>query len=164
MMIHCFLALAFTAYGNLQGFPRQQSSNYTVLDSTQASSLVTQCSRWAPTISSAWNPRDSDIANLEHNLGAIQGLTADSGSIIGVRIVNPSAFLRQYVGVVIGTKRFVYVNAFPLAEFEEWPSSVQRPDWRREPYIVCDGGESYWGVLFDPVTCTFWGLATNGIG
>jgi hypothetical protein len=50
----------------------------------------------------------------------------------------------------------IYINAFPL-----WRPETFQP-WRTKPVLICDGGESVWGVLYDPVSKTFRDLAFNG--
>ena len=138
-------------------------ANYVLLDSSFATKLMAQCSRPTPTIDRSWNPTPLDVAALESRLDSISHLTVEGCCIVGARIDKPRQTLRQYVGVIVNGRRFIYLNAFPEAEFDDWPSQMPKPDWRMTPYIVCDGGTSYWGVLYDPVTGTFSVLATNGV-
>jgi hypothetical protein len=56
-------------------------------------------------------------------------------------------YVREYVGIVVGGKRFIYVNAYPAGG----PSSV------------CDGGSSFWGVVYEPEAREFGDLAFNGM-
>jgi hypothetical protein len=60
---------------------------------------------------------------------------------------------RQYLGVVIGGRRLIYVNVFP-----------RRPStgWRTHFVRVCDGGAAFWGVLFDPQARRFFSPQFNG--
>ncbi len=141
-----------------------QEPDYAVLDSVSALKMGHQCSRWAPIITGTWNPSSSDIANVESNLGKISEIVADSCCLLRGRIKEPRSYLRQYVGVEVDGKRLIYVNAFARTFFDDWPSQVPKPDWRKEPIIPCDGGDDYWGVLFDPSTSSFFDLAINGVG
>ena len=51
-----------------------------------------------------------------------------------------------------------------MIEFDDYPTELIIPDYQNKPYIVCDGGSSYWGVLYDPGTKKFLELAFNGVG
>jgi len=78
----------------------------------------------------------------------------------GLSVSDPSAYYRQYVGISIGGHNYVYINAF-----HDHPIYFHRQDrnrWRSEPQLVCDGGESFWGVLYDPATRQFSQLSFNG--
>jgi len=142
--------------------PAPMADNATVLDAGLADAAVQQCSRESPETEGSWTPTPRDVANLEANLPALREMESDvccGGRT--ARVEDPDAFYRQYVGVVVGGRRLIYVNAFARNTFEHWPEA-DRPDWRREPQTVCDGGESFWGVLYDPERRTFSHLAFNG--
>ncbi len=57
-------------------------------------------------------------------------------------------YFRQYLGVIVNGKRYIYIDASPSK--------------KDEMMIVCDGGKDYWGVLYDPENKTFSELAFNG--
>ncbi len=135
-----------------------------LLPSTEALPLVQQCSRAAPAAEATWQPSPSDIARLEADLPRLEGLQSTECCISGQSIKNVDAYLRQYVGLVVARKRYIYVNAIPLQSFDNWPPQVPLPNWRTTAHVICDGGPSHWGVLYDPVTRQFSELAFNGIG
>ena len=139
-------------------------NQYTLLDSTKAEILVSQCSRYAPIIEGSWNPSEQQIKELENHIFKISELTADSCCIIGQKVNDVNKFYRQYVGVIVNGQKLIYINAFPNFEFDNLPKNYKKPDWRKEPYTVCDGGEYYWGVLYNPLTKEFRELAFNGVG
>ena len=146
--------------------PPPISEHAALLDAAQAEGTVSQCSRDSPAIEGSWTPSAADVAHLEADLPAIEGQERQS---VGrpdprpmVRVGDVDLFYRQYVGVVVGGRRLIYVNSFPLSQFEHWPEGTPLPDWRHEPLLVCDGGEGFWGVLYDPEARTFSGLAFNG--
>lgn len=82
-------------------------------------------------------------------------MRAEKCCLLGRWVKDVGAYYRQYIGVVVDGKRWVYVNAF----WEEGAPS----GWKREMEIYCDGGPASWGVLYDPVTGRFEGLAVNGV-
>ena len=61
----------------------------------------------------------------------------------------------QYVGIKIKGKKFIYINAFA--------DSKPPTDWKEKAVIICDGGESSWGVLYNVETGKFSELAFNGV-
>jgi hypothetical protein len=69
----------------------------------------------------------------------------------------------QYVGVIIKGRKYIYINAFPLAEVD--PNKTNRPtfDPSKSALIICDGGSAYWGALFDITTKQFSFLSFNGV-
>ncbi|WP_412062893.1 hypothetical protein [Rubrivirga sp. IMCC45206] len=135
-----------------------------LLNEEQAEAAVQQCSRAAPTIEGGWTPTPQDVAQLEADLEQVHRLESDECCFGGMEVDDVNAFFRQYVGVVSGGRPMIYVNAFPVTEFENWPSDlVALPDWTAEPFIVCDGGSSYWGALYDPERRLFSMLAFNGV-
>lgn len=155
LLVILFLAVAGRCFA--------QQSDYVVLDSSEAAAAVKQCSRWAPEIEGSWNPTKEDVAKLEANLRKISALKADSCCALRASIEHPEKFIRQYVGIIVGGRKLVYVNAF-FPEDNLLQSKPGRPDWRKVALIICDGGEYFWGVIFDPCTATFSGLAMNGVG
>jgi len=36
-------------------------------------------------------------------------------------------------------------------------------DWHKKAVVICDGGEAFWGVVFNPVENIFYDLQFNGI-
>jgi hypothetical protein len=64
--------------------------------------------------------------------------------------------------VIIKNKKYIYINAFPASEIEILKKQGQDPS--KAPMIVCDGGEGFWGVLFDIESKTFSNLSFNGYG
>jgi hypothetical protein len=74
-----------------------------------------------------------------------------------------SYYYRQYLGVVIGDKRLIYVNVFPrwLIEREEL-SGISPSNWRTAFINICDGGDGFWGALYDPKTLRFSSPRFNG--
>ena len=80
---------------------------------------------------------------MEAKLHKIHRLRANQCCILGERVGNVNDYDRLYLGIVVGGRRFVYINAGPPG--------------------ICDGGSCCWGVLYDPATGRFFDLAFNGI-
>jgi len=116
----------------------------TVIPAQNARLVAKQCSRPdPPAFDEAWEPSPAQIEELEKKLPSLG------------RIPDIASSWRQYVGIVVGGKKLIYVNGF----------STQPPleHWKTEPVIMCDGGQAAWGVLYDPVKRTFSELAFNGM-
>ncbi len=101
----------------------------------------------------SWNVTQLQIAALEANVKRISSLR-EAGSARAIRITHPEDCYRQYVAVVVAGRKLIYVNAF---------SGIEVPGWRSHFVTICDGGETVWGVLYDPVTGKFSDLEVNGV-
>ena len=98
----------------------------------------------------SWEPTADDIEKLESRLSRVSKLQSQRGEFIA----DPSSYYRQYIGIIVGGRKLIYVNAFDYG--------MLRSDWRKRLINICDGGTSAWGVLYDPKTSEFSELATNG--
>jgi hypothetical protein len=120
-----------------------------ILQANQASEALKQCSRPSPSaVSGGWDVSPEIAAQIEADLPKL------SGQMHGV---NPQVFYRQYVGIVQAGKRRVYINAFA-------PDTLEKHDdsWETKPTGACDGGNLFWGAVYDPVTHQFSELEFNG--
>jgi hypothetical protein len=143
-----------------------QNLNFTptskfVFDSIHGAALLNQCSRSVPKkVKRFWAPTQKDIELLENNFRAIYEIRAKECCYIRGKVDSLENFAFQYLGVVINRKKFIYINAFPVAD-EKYLQEYKQ-DVTNAPYIICDGGKWYWGVLFDIRTKQFSDLAFNG--
>jgi hypothetical protein len=116
-----------------------------------------QCSREAPeTNGMYWLPTATDIENLERRLLLTLDLRNKNGQL------GPSAsqkFRRQYIGFTRNGKRLIYANFSRIDESEPWP---KWPVLER-PVVMCDGGASFWGIVYDPKTGRFEEPQFNGV-
>jgi hypothetical protein len=152
----CAVSIIFTALLGLSGItaPRADEIPFTVLPSTQATQPEHLCSRAGPgQISGGWDPTTSQIGEAE---ALLPGYVSSLGRRVP-RLERPFPSLdesyRQYLGVVIGGTRLIYVNLFRRS----LPT-----DWRTHFVHACDGGAAFWGVLFDPRTRRFFSPQFNG--
>lgn len=131
-----------------------------LLPEAQAAAVVQQCSRAVPRITGSWVPSARDLRRLEADLKHLKGQRAAACCSPSAALDDALKYYRQYAGVIRGGRRLIYVNGFP-----EPPSSgPDAIDWKQTPVIACDGGTSFWGVLYDPESRSFSQLAFNGAG
>lgn len=149
--------LSLSCVGARAGTTPLQAGRSVVLPPSEAQSVLRLCSRAGPRDSEAtWLVPPRVVEQLEADLDKVTRLRATECCLLRGRVREPGSYYRQYVGLMIGGKRFVYVNAFA--------SPSNHLEWREQAVGVCDGGEDYWGVLYDPQTRPFSQLAFNGIG
>jgi len=142
----------------------------TVFYGKHAFELLGMCSRDTPQgVQGAWDPMPEQITALERALP--QALADHIATHPRTRqalnnLVTAYAdhdfvgYDRQYSGLLIGGRRLIYVNAFPHEERDFDGSDMmdmwrQGPDWRHHAMTVCDGGQKWFGVLYDPQTGRF---------
>jgi len=93
---------------------------------------------------------------MESRLDRIS-LLRRAGLFTGKQIENPSRYYRQYVGIVVGERKLIYLNAFCEKVVK------QSGDWRKNPVDVCDGGDCFWSAVYDTSSGEFSDLQVNGI-
>ena len=130
---------------------------FTVLAPNETMHLNRLCSRDGPgKVSEGWLPTPEQILQAETLLPKfVRANGRPKGPL--------SYYYRQYLGVVIGDKRLIYVNVFPrwLIEREEL-SGISPSNWRTAFINICDGGDGFWGALYDPKTLRFSSPRFNG--
>jgi hypothetical protein len=125
----------------------QDKRPFVVLPPGEAPAVNRLCSRVGPKgVDGGWTPEARDIETLEVRLGDIKLKSR-------VAISSPFGFYRQYVSIVSGGRRLIYVNAFP--------PDINFKDWKTRLMDVCDGGPAFWGIQFDPVADKFSDLETK---
>ena len=142
-----------------------------VLNGEAAKKLFKQCSRVSPEgVQSYWSPNASELQAMNTGLAAF----LQSQKINGRRSASVFGnYWHQCAGFTRGGKKFIYVNAFSpgskkqledIMRYRERSSKekIKHWIWTRDPMIVCDGGESYFGVEYEVGTKKFSNLAFNG--
>jgi hypothetical protein len=152
-MLARFLVLfASVVIGVVPASAADLSDHVTILPTSEGPKIIKQCSRTDPAeVSGFWLPSLAGVAELEKTLPQ---LLRSSGHKIDL-----GTSYRQYVGIVSRGKKLIYVNAFSGTILVHPPF---RTSWKREAMVVCDGGDVFWGVEFDPATRTFNHLEFNG--
>jgi hypothetical protein len=108
------------------------------------------CSRDFPSdLSGWWQPSTDDVMRADRHLAeALHAHTAVLSPQDRDRA--PQRYYRQYMGMVRGGRRVMYVNAIGVATLagsgEEVPIDEK---WRRSTISICDGGLMSFGAVFD---------------
>ena len=136
--------------------------HFAILPPNQAKAMLQQCSRDAPEkVDGSWVISPSVAMQLEQDLARLSGLKSHRCCMASGTVGSPDTYARQYVGVTVSGKRYVYINAFPLGVLADGRPSQEA--WPRRPVMFCDGGSAFWGALYDPETRQFSELAFNGL-
>lgn len=107
-----------------------------------AKAMLEQCSRDAPAPGeSGWTPQLADIRRFEAALPKApqQPYVPNRAAVRGA----PDGWLRQYVGIVRGGRRYIYGNFVP----HEMMNLV--PVTQGEAIMIRDGGHSIFGAEYD---------------
>ena len=133
-------------------------------DSINGQALLHQCSRATTpkTISSYWNVTLRDMDQLYSNFKKIYAITSTACCHFGMKLKSLDRCIFQCTGVIMGKKKYIYINACGYSEESINEENIKA--WKIHPLIVCDGGSSYWGVLFSIDNREFSHLAFNGEG
>ena len=132
--------------------------HYTVLHAAEAKKALHQCSR--PDIvgvTGLWDPSKEVLQQLESDLPHLTQLASTKKLGNTGSIGDPKISDRQYIGVVIGGQHYIYINAWGVDEF----THGENDSWPNKAAVVCDGGPSNWGALYDPLSGQFSDLQGN---
>ena len=140
--------------------------DYTILNGIEGEKLIKQCSRSSPeNIEGFFKLSERDIDVVSEHFERIYKLRSRQccnakGRVVRVgRVGNLEEYIFQFTGVIIKEKKHLYINAF---DREELDFILKDYDWHKIAVIICDGGPSYWGVLFNLEKKKFHKLAMNG--
>ena len=159
--VHCLLLMlaslaaapAMSAPPGVGG-PMKTRSVY-IFPGQQGARLLKQCSRNVPQdVSSYWTPSDEQVSALQAALESfIKQHYSDRGSPLSYPL---SSYDGQYAGIVSGGKQLIYGNFYIRSQ------GMLHED--TEAVNICDGGPSYFGVVFDPATDKIVDVDFNGVG
>jgi hypothetical protein len=122
-----------------------------ILSPTMGAELLKQCSRSTPEdVDGFWAPTTAQIDELEALLVSYLRSTPSGRSLRPLE-----QYHRQYVGFIKLGKRYIY------GSFYAFPFDSKRE--ATEPIVVCDGGSSFWGVVFSVESKAFTDLSLNGV-
>ena len=125
----------------------------TIIDKGQGRNLLEQPTRITPKdVTGFFNPTPKDIALLHKYFKDIHSLETTSTC----KIRSLKYYLFQYIGVIIKGKKFIYINAAR----KDGPI-IKRLNWKDVPIWVSDGGNDFFGILFDLKFKKFTQLVTN---
>jgi hypothetical protein len=124
-----------------------------ILPVSEGPALMKQCSRNSPKDASGfWSPSPSQVNAIEQLLPE---LMRKSGHKLKL-----SDSYRQYMGITVHGKKLIYLNSFHGFILSELGGHA---DWHTKAVIICDGGDAFWGVEFDPADNTFHDIQFNGV-
>ena len=137
----------------------------------KARELFKPCSRTAPApdkIAGTWTPDAAQIGELEKQLAPflIDKLKRYQYAPSSYRVGD---YYRQYGGFEAGGHRFIYVNGFHRNIFRPGIDGTNSfaffglHDWTDEAVLICDGGATFFGVVYDPETHAFTEFGFNGV-
>lgn len=128
------------------GLYGQERKPFALLPNVAANEVSHWCSRDGLVgVTGAWRPNKSDLELLESRLADISVVQSQSASK-DTHIGQPSLYYRQYIAVLVGRRKLIYVNGF----LDKPPSS-----WRKRVVNICDTGPTDWGVVYDPANTHF---------
>lgn len=124
--------------------------NSFVLPVNEGTALLQQCSRSTPSnVEVFWVVQQPQINELEKRLELFLRSSTGGTSALPIK-----RFHRQYVGFIKGGKRYIYGNFYPAGKISLGEENT--------PVIICDGGRSFWGIVFAVESKTFRDLQFNG--
>lgn len=134
----------------------------TILTSNNGEKIIKQCSRSVPNnIEIYFDLIKEDIAILENNLRKILSVKSTECCLKGWNIGRLEDYAFQYIGVVINNRKYIYINAFIVESEDDF--KIWYKEWKTKPIIMCDGGDGFWGALFDLGNQSFSQLSVNGV-
>lgn len=99
-----------------------------------------------------YTPSRGEVAALEKKLPAVVG---QLGKVRPEFVQRLAGYTRQYVGLVDGKERWIWVNFF---------CNAMSADWTRHLVAVDDGGDCFGTVEYQPATGRFRNFQLNGDG
>jgi hypothetical protein len=138
----------------VSGWLEATEQKWVLLPPSQATAVTRLCSRNAEAkVDRGWQLSTKDADAIEDALSKDNYLHGELTSA-PTKEKDPRQYYRQYVGVVVGGRKLIYVNGICVK-----PSSY----WTRKLEDVCDGGACFWGVLYDPASGEFSHFEMNGV-
>ncbi|MDG2532912.1 hypothetical protein P6144_04585 [Sphingomonas sp. HITSZ_GF] len=134
-----------------------QDDGVVIFAPDKTAAMLVQCSRATPKAGeSGWTPGMGDIARMEAKLPAALRLMRPDPFLRKELEAVPRGWLRQYVGIIRGGKRYIYGSYAP-------DTPGHRSYWRTQPIDICDGGPTNFGAEYDVESDAIDHLAFNGM-
>lgn len=120
--------------------------------------LLRQCSRRSvENVESYWQPSTRQIRELEERLPAF--LKKKDVRAPGQPL---QEYYRQYVGVVAKGHKLIYGNFFHEKTYQRTAKRESPDYWKTKVVGACDGGDYFWGIIYDPKRGSFEKPEYNG--
>lgn len=124
------------------------ASDIVLLPVSNASMLLRQCSRSVPATSSgSWTPNVAIVNEIANEI-------TRSPILKSPELQDIAQYNFQAVGIIVNNRKVIYLNG------------VEKSAWSRtdpsKPIMACDGGNTFFGVVYDPSSKSFSHLSING--
>ena len=131
--------------------------NYAILKGDEGQKLFRQCSRGSHVRKSkkAFLFPDSIISFIKQDFHQLDTMRTDAG---GIRHIE---YRYQLTSFKIKKQLYIYINALPEPS-QPYKKERWEEYWKEKAIIICDGGKSYWGVVYNVTKRKFENLAFNG--
>jgi hypothetical protein len=129
----------------------QSALRSTVLPEAEATRLRDTCSRGPVQFDETWRPGNDVVSSLTKKLQSLSNVTRCRSTRDS--LLPSYKYHFQYVGIVVGGRRLVYVNAISVGMVPE--------DWQTRFADICGGGPGAWSVFYDPANRVFSNLWIN---
>lgn len=139
------------------GAHAQPEEQALILPQSEAKPMVGKTMEPKLVTTGTWDPTETEVGPLEANLNQIANLSHANSSYR--RIEHPEKYFRQYLGLLAGSRKFIYVNAFCGINDGKPPR-----EWRSKLVVIWDGGSCVWQAIYDVSTNKFISLSVNGVG
>lgn len=128
-----------------------------IFPEAKAKELIETVCYDAPRSTGYWTPAARDLAGIEETL--VEFLRANRIT----REMDWKNFRRQVVGIKRGDDRLIFIYYFRFIQRTGAGAEVENEAWRKKPWLVYDGGSSFFRVLYDVKTKKFVWYECNGV-
>lgn len=157
IIVLCLLCVTFA-----HAQDRYKPQYLSFLDTSKGRQLLLQCSRSAPTnVKGFWVIREPERAELSRKFKRLLTKLSRQYNVEPV-FSTFQGYCVQCIGVIIHGRKFIYISGFKLGPDELRDDEYK--NWQTEPIVICDGGDSVWGALFNTRSKSFSQLKFNGVG
>lgn len=159
-----FLFIPFVVFSQSNTNQMKYIPQYgTILSSDKGEKIMNQCSRSIPeNIDKYFDLTKENIELLESNFRKVLAIKSTIRyPFVGWKVDKLENYGFQYLGIVISNRKYIYLNAFIIDSEDDFTNWYK--NWKVDPIVICDGGDGYWGALFDLETGSFSQLSINGI-
>jgi len=152
------LFLVLVLFGSLSQTSSDAPKYIVQLNPKEGKKLLKQCSRPSPKrAKNYFYIQDSTLNILKEEFYKIKEIKSSFNSYIK----DLDNYAYQVIGFEIKREAYIYINAFPIGGKN--PDDV-KAHWKELPIVICDGGHSYWGIVFNIKKREFSDLHRNGPG
>ncbi len=131
----------------------QLPDNVCILPSGVGNIMAQYSPRSGPLVTSYWMPAIKDVLKAEEDLPVFLKQYSPQHPHLPL-----SKFNRQYVGIICAGKKRLFIYSFQ----SDFAVGERQCTWKKELFVVKDGGDSVWRVDYDIETRTFYNLNFNG--